>query len=446
MGIHAHLSMMLAILPLTILKTVAELDKAAWEDATLSLLQVQSRWSGNKNIHSSSEINDGDGFSLTREEPMTWPEELQYPELDIPIPIRVFVWSLSGFIPETHTSKLGNCTVDTATSASFETHIPPSPEYDISNADVVIFGLPNMLWDFPNNYVLPRTKSANQMWVSMCEEPYKREGFQKADCRLMLDPDTMEFMDVASSYSMESDIPALLESVYVDDLRMAPPDFSNRPSDELATIAVSDCDSEWRNNWLKDMMAEVNKRGHKVLSYGSCLHNAEEPLNEEKPKITWKNRDASRPFKLVAENTLQPWYVTEKIWLALAEGAMPVYFGPPQVKQMLPPGSFLYAGDFPSTQSLVQRMLDFTPADFEKANAWRSKPTSSWGMWETTWMKGRHTIVNRLCEFAAKQKLAGKLFKSGETPAAHDLPCCLTDPSRTDPSCCLSPETSPSVP
>merc|ERR1719329_1356331 len=161
-------------------------------------------------------------------------------------------------------------------------------------------------------------------------------------------------MDFTSSYDMESDVPALFDTVYIDDLRTAPPDFSVYPSDELATLAVSDCDSPERNEWIQDVMAEVGKTGHKVHG--------------------WIDREAARPFKLVAENVLQPWYVTEKIWDALAEGSVPVYLGAPEVYQMMPKGSFIYAKDYPSAQALVQRMLDFTPQDFADAHAWREKP------------------------------------------------------------------------
>jgi len=403
-------------------------DQIWQEEDGLSLLQVKSSWHVRRNI------NDEGAAELGRDEPITWPEQLQYPEFSIPIPIRIVVWSFSGYLPETGTSQLGmgNCSVDLAVR-DLTQHIPSSPDYDISDADVVIFGLPNLVYGFPTNYILPREKNATQMWVSTCEEPYKRPGLAKSDCRLMHDPATMEFIDFTSSYSMTSDIPALLESVYMEDLRMKPANFSAKPSDELATVAVRDCESEWRNSWLKEVMTEVNKTGHKVLSYGSCLHNADEDEGRSHAAEGWIDRAAARPFKLVAENVVQPWYISEKIWDALAEGSVPVYNGPPEVKQMMPKGSFLYAPDFPSTQALVQRMLDFTPQDFATANAWRQAPASEWGMWETTWLQGRHTMMMRFCEIAAKEKLAGKSFKSGKTPAAHDLPCCPADPS-----CCMN--------
>jgi len=403
--------------------------KQFWSEESLSLLQTKSTLHANKHLRPS---NYSEAIGLEDDEPMTWPEELEYPAFSIPRPIRIFVWSFAGFLPETQTSELGNCTVDFATK-QMDMHIPPS-DYDVSNADVLLFGLPNMVWEFPKNYILPKEKSASQMWISTCEEPYKRPG-GKSDCRLMQDDATMEMMDFTSSYDMSTDVPALFESVYFEDLSTMPPDFSVNPPDELATFAVSDCTSTWRNAWLADVMAEVEKTGHKVLSYGDCLHNTEEPRDAGEPEHYiqgWIDRKAARPFKLVAENTLQPWYVSEKIWNALAEGSVPVYLGPPEVTKMMPEGSFIYADDFPSTQALVQRMLDFTPEDFAKAHAWRKKPTSEWGMWERTWMQGRHTMMNRICELAAKQMMEGKQFKSGVSPVAHDLPCC----SEEEPSCC----------
>jgi len=403
----------------------------------LSLLQLKSTWHAQRHLHPS---NYSDAIGLGRDEPQTWPEELEYPAFSIPVPIRIFVWSFAGFLPDTHTSQLGNCTID-FTARNLPMHIPKS-DYDVSDADVVLFGLPNMVWDFPTNYILPKKKSSSQMWITTCEEPYKRPGLSKSDCRLIQDKATMDMMDFTSSYDILSDVPALFDTVYVEDLHITPPDFSVYPSDELATLAVSDCDSPWRNTWLEDVMAEIEKTGHTVLSYGECFHNTEEPRDSGEPmhKIHgWIDREAARPFKLVSENVLQPWYVTEKIWDALAEGSVPVYHGPPEVYQMMPEGSFIYANDFPSTEALVQRMLDFTPHDFAEAHAWREKPTSEWGMWEKTWMKGRHTMMNRICEFAAEKKMAGKEFKSGVTPAAHDLACCPADPS-----CCMNGKT-PSV-
>jgi len=425
---------MLRVATTIILTHVAakSIQSELWEEDGLHLLQLKSR-----EIKSFRPSNDTDVVGLGKDEPLKWPEQLQYPQFNIPIPIRIFVWSFAGFLPDTQTGEAANCTVDYTSRDKFDLHIPPSPDYDISDADVVLFGLPNMLWGFPGNYILPREKSASQMWVTTCEEPYKRDGLSKSDCRLMLDEPTMDIMDASSSYDMLSDIPTLFDTVYVEDLLKGSPDFSARPSDELATLALSDCDSDWRNTWLEEIMTEINNTGYKVLSYGTCFHNTEEYPGEDPNTVHgWMNRAGARRFKLVAENVLQSWYVTEKIWNALAEGAVPVYLGPPEVKQMVPKGSFLYADDFPSTQALVQRMVDFTSEDFAKAQAWRQKPTSEWGMWEDSWLRGRHTMMNRFCEEAAKQKMAGTLFKSGTTPVAHDLSCCPEDPS-----CCMNGKT-----
>jgi len=400
-----------------------------WQEESVSLLQFKATRQASRDLRPS---NDTNVVHLGRDEPMKWPDELEYPVFNIPIPIHIFIWSFAGFLPSTGTSQMGNCTVDYS-SQQLENQMPMSPDYDISDADVVLFAVPNMLWAWPTRYVFPREKKADQMWITSCEEPFHRDELAY-DCRLVQDEATMELMDATSSYDASADIQTLFDTVYVEDLKKGPPDFSATPSDELATVAHSDCATDFRNSWLEEIMAEIAKTGHKVLSYGRCFHNTDEfGPGEDSYVHPWMDRAAARPFKLVGENVLQPWYVTEKIWNALAEGSVPVYLGAPEVKQMLPEGSFLYADDFPSTQALVQRMLDFTPEDFAKAHAWRDKPTSEWGIWKDTWLYGRHTMMNRICEFAAKQKMEGKEFKSGTTPAAHDLPCCPADPT-----CCLN--------
>merc|ERR1719265_691152 len=68
----------------------------------------------------------------------------------------------------------------------------------------------------------------------------------------------------------------------------------------------------------------------------------------------WVNRCAALPFALVAENTDDvQWYVTEKLWVALLNGAIPVYAGPEEAKDIMPPGSTIFASDYESTEGLA---------------------------------------------------------------------------------------------
>ena len=61
-------------------------------------------------------------------------------------------------------------------------------------------------------------------------------------------------------------------------------------------------------------------------------------------------------FALAYENSADPGYCTEKIADAFASGAVPVYWGDPEVKGEFNPDSFLCAADYPDEESLLQAM------------------------------------------------------------------------------------------
>lgn len=150
-------------------------------------------------------------------------------------------------------------------------------------------------------------------------------------------------------------------------------------------------------------------RGDAILSYGHCFHNAEEPdpkTCDQRWNDWWTNRCASRPFKLVAENTVEPWYVTEKLWDAFVEGSIPVYFGPAEVKKLVPPNSMLYAGDYDSPEALADALMSFSQEDFEKARAWKQLPVTEWGGYQEARKNSHTTLLPRLCEAGAAAKQA----------------------------------------
>ena len=61
-------------------------------------------------------------------------------------------------------------------------------------------------------------------------------------------------------------------------------------------------------------------------------------------------------FALAYENSADPGYCTEKIADAFAAGAVPVYWGDPEVKGEFNPESFLCAADYPDENALIQAM------------------------------------------------------------------------------------------
>jgi len=279
---------------------------------------------------------------------------------------------------------------------------------------VVLFYLPYLV----RNVVLPRTKREGQLWIATCGEPVFRPE-TKMDCRLLNDTSVMSQMDGVASYHGSSEFPTYNDPPYEWMMRQEIPDFDAR-GPEIVSFALSDCRSRIRANWLGAVMDrfDAQGRGEDILSYGHCFHNAEEPDKEHCEQRWfdwWTNRCASRPFKLVAENTVEPWYITEKLWDAFVEGSIPVYFGPKEVKELVPPDSVLYAGDYESPEALADALMSFSKEDFERARAWKQLPTSEWGGYEDARRNSHTTLLPRLCEAGAEAKRSLQRGKSSES-------------------------------
>ena len=79
---------------------------------------------------------------------------------------------------------------------------------------------------------------------------------------------------------------------------------------------------------------------HVNTVHGQCLHNKDEP-HEANGAITDKGANLAKlssKYRMVVtfENLIQDDYITEKILLVFASGAIPVYWGPPQIYSWVP--------------------------------------------------------------------------------------------------------------
>jgi hypothetical protein len=66
-------------------------------------------------------------------------------------------------------------------------------------------------------------------------------------------------------------------------------------------------------------------------------------------------------FALCFENTAFPGYVTEKIFDCFAAGCIPIYLGAPDIKDLVPAGSFIDARDFSDLVGLESFIRDLRP-------------------------------------------------------------------------------------
>lgn len=205
-----------------------------------------------------------------------------------------------------------------------------------------------------------------------------------------------------------------------DQLRREAPNFDSNigfhvnDGAAIATFTSSDCRSPWRNKWVRGLIRNLDTvhGAQSVLSYGDCERNTAEEkctgleaIQRTKLEDVWSgqaNRCMARPLAFVAENSDTPWYVTEKVWNALSTGAVPVYYGTSDVKELLPPNSVIVATDYASTEELAEAIVQ-TAHDPSSMQAWKGLPTDQWGLWSEARRSSRSTLVPRLCEAAAKR-------------------------------------------
>ncbi len=122
-----------------------------------------------------------------------------------------------------------------------------------------------------------------------------------------------------------------------------------------------------------------------VDSYGKCLRNARFPeagaggggRHPASPLVPLMRR---YKFVLAFENAQEPDYVTEKFYIPLLAGAVPVYLGAPNAADLAPdPHSFVSVRDFPGPPALAAHLLALAadPAAYARLHEWRRRPPSA---------------------------------------------------------------------
>ena len=128
-----------------------------------------------------------------------------------------------------------------------------------------------------------------------------------------------------------------------------------------------------------------------VHAFGTCMKNVEAPWYIPNLGFSMSSAEAIRVqlslsaylFFYVSEDADCPGHVTEKLWLPLLRGSIPVYFGTKSVEDFLPcpnKDCVLSVKDFNSVDELVTRMHEIAnnPALYEQLTAWRYNTPSHW--------------------------------------------------------------------
>jgi len=111
-------------------------------------------------------------------------------------------------------------------------------------------------------------------------------------------------------------------------------------------------------------------------------------------------------FVLAIENTMTESYVTEKLFYALDAGAVPIYFGAPNVLDFVPPKSIIDGSKFSSLENLASyvKQVANDPVAYSEYHAWRR--CGVMGNYHRTRAVSLDSLPCRLCGLISK--LGGK--------------------------------------
>ena len=163
--------------------------------------------------------------------------------------------------------------------------------------------------------------------------------------------------------------------------------FANR-APALAWLSI-DCGHE-----RQGILGEISKH-YPVWSLGACQNNkaASEDLPGRDARSDEQRRRmqlalSSHLFYFSAENSACPGYTTEKMWMALTRGSVPVYYGDGEYKKYLPcydAGSntapcVLDVRDFPTAAALAERMREIArdEREYARVTEWRFRDPKTW--------------------------------------------------------------------
>lgn len=150
-------------------------------------------------------------------------------------------------------------------------------------------------------------------------------------------------------------------------------------------------------NTTNTSVAAVAEPLLRIESVSTCLHNVDFPGAD-----SMKKEDIMRSylFHLSFENSRSDDYITEKLWGALRSGIVPVYMGPTNIHEHLPPGSAILVDDFNSTRELVDHMTEVAHNRtlYDSYHAWRFKDLPDF--FHRKYDMTRTHSVCRVCRFA----------------------------------------------
>ncbi|XP_054802664.1 alpha-(1,4)-fucosyltransferase-like [Prosopis cineraria] len=216
--------------------------------------------------------------------------------------------------------------------------------------------------------------------------------------------------DLYISYHAEDDV----QSTYAGAL------FHNGRNYLVSPYKNDDVLVYWSSSRCLSQRNELAKKLLSLLphhSFGKCLNNVggldmalsfyPECANDANVTPKWWDHlhcaMSHYKFVLAIENTWTDSYVTEKLFYALDSGAVPIYFGAPNVMDFIPPHSIIDGTKFRSLEELASyvKALANDPVAYAEYHAWRR--CGVLGNYRKTRALSLDTLPCRLCEAVSRR-------------------------------------------
>ncbi|KAJ7973922.1 putative Alpha-(1,4)-fucosyltransferase [Quillaja saponaria] len=218
------------------------------------------------------------------------------------------------------------------------------------------------------------------------------------------------FEDIFISYHAEDDV----QSTYAGGL------FHNGRNYYISPKKNKDTLVYWSSSRCLPLRNGLAKKLLRLLpyhSFGKCLNNVgglnmalsfyPECANDASVNPKWWDHlhcaMSHYKFVLAIENTMTESYVTEKLFYALDSGAVPIYFGAPNVMDFVPPHSIIDGTKFSSLEELASyiKALANDPVGYAEYHAWRRCGVMD--NYGKTRAMSLDTIPCRLCEAVSRK-------------------------------------------
>lgn len=217
----------------------------------------------------------------------------------------------------------------------------------------------------------------NQLWISQFWESEKIYPSQNT-----------ESFDYSISYRDDADFPnyAMIVDTFDKNNLLDIVPYEIKLKEEMVSVWISNCNGKGRNK----ILSNLKKENITIAQYGRCNRNhydtaklnyASEKLKEwDKSKhrgVQKMVHSSQHLFLFAAENSISPYYHTEKIYHGLMSGTVPIYFGAETIDKYVPEHSIIKVSDHENIAAYLKKVA----SDVSLYNSyleWRNKPLPSY--------------------------------------------------------------------